>query len=54
MTAIDLLRCRVEAQGQATVARELGISKAAVSQILSGKYQADPSHILTRVLNIYG
>jgi DNA-binding transcriptional regulator YdaS (Cro superfamily) len=54
MNAIDLLRQRVEAQGQGVIARELGISKTAVSQILSGKYQADPGHILARVLNIYG
>jgi hypothetical protein len=35
-------------------ARELGISRTAVSQILSGKYQADPGRIESRILSIYG
>ena len=52
--AIDLLRRQVEARGQAAAARELGLSKATISQVLSGKYQADPGRIESRVINIYG
>jgi len=52
--AIDLLKQRVEAAGQAAAARELGISRTSVSQILSGKYQADPGRIESRILALYG
>lgn len=54
MTAISLLRQQVAAKGQAAVARELGISKTAVSQILNGKYQASTEHVESRVMRLYG
>lgn len=54
MTAINLLRREVTAKGQATVAKELGISKTAVSQILNGKYQASTGHVESRVMRLYG
>lgn len=40
--------------GQARVARDLGYSAGAISQVLSGKYQGDISNILARVEEIYG
>lgn len=54
MTALELLRSRVEEHGQGAAARELGISKAAVSQILNGKYKASTEHIESRVMKLYG
>ncbi len=54
MTAINLLRQRVAAHGQAAVARELAISKTAVSQILNGKYQASTEHVEARIMKLYG
>lgn len=54
MTAMNLLRRQVEAKGQAAVARELGVSKAAISQILNGKYQASTEHIEGRIMKLYG
>jgi len=54
VTAINLLRLRLEKVSQAKVAEELGISRAAVSQILSGKYGASPERIETRILTMYG
>jgi len=54
MAAVDLLKLKVDAKGQAQVARELGISRTSVSQILSGKYRADPGRIESRIMSIYG
>ncbi|UQZ89559.1 hypothetical protein C4J81_10225 [Deltaproteobacteria bacterium Smac51] len=54
MTALDILRKRVDQHGQATVARELQLSKTAVSQFLSGKYQASTARIEERIMNLYG
>ena len=54
MTAISILRQQVEARGQGAVSRELGVSKASVSLILSGKYQASTEHIEARVMKLYG
>ena len=54
MKALDLLRRRVAAIGQGGAARELGFSRAAVSQILSGKYKARAARIEARVLAVYG
>ena len=51
---MKLLRQMVEELGQAEVARRLGKSAAAISQILSGKYQAAPDEILRRVIEIFG
>ncbi len=52
--AMQMLRDKVKEHGQAEVARRLGISAAAVSQILSGKYQAAPDAILGRVIEVFG
>jgi len=51
--ALELLLRRVESVGQAAAARELGLSRAAVSQYLSGKYKADTGRIESRIINIY-
>ena len=52
--AMTLLRDKVEELGQAEVARRLDRSAAAISQILSGKYQASPDEILKRVVEVFG
>ncbi|HXE96789.1 MAG TPA: helix-turn-helix transcriptional regulator [Dongiaceae bacterium] len=52
--AMKLLTQKVGELGQAEVARRLGISAAAVSQIMSGKYQAAPDAILNRVIEVFG
>lgn len=57
MTVTDLLtllKKEVEAKGPAQVAREIGYSAAAVSQVANDKYPGDPTNILTRVEEIYG
>ncbi|MDR1656157.1 MAG: helix-turn-helix domain-containing protein [Deltaproteobacteria bacterium] len=54
MTASELLRKRVEASTQAQVARELGVSKTTVSQLLGGKYGASPAKLEARVMALYG
>ena len=52
--AMQLLIQQVAEHGQAEVARRLGKSGAAISQILSGKYQAAPDEILKRVIEVFG
>jgi transcriptional regulator with XRE-family HTH domain len=52
--ARKLLTEKVNEIGQAEVARRLGISAAAISQVLSGKYQAAPDAILKRVIEVFG
>lgn len=52
--AMSLLKEKVSELGQAEVARRLGKSDSAISQILSGKYQASPDEILKRVVEIFG
>lgn len=52
--AMKLLTEKVNEIGQACSARQLGISAAAISQVLSGKYQAAPDAILNRVIEIFG
>lgn len=52
--AMKLLRDKAEEFGQADVARRLGISAAAISQLLAGKYQASPDNILKRVVEVFG
>lgn len=57
MTATDamkLLTQKVNEVGQAEVARRLGISAAAICQIMSGKYNAAPDTILRRVVEVFG
>ena len=54
MTASELLRRRVESSTQATVARELGVSKATISQLLGGKYGASTNRLDARILTLYG
>lgn len=51
---MELLRKVVSERGQATVARDLGYSPSALSQVLSGKYQGDLTNMLTRVDEVYG
>lgn len=52
--AMKLLIDKVEQYGQAEVGRMIGKSGAAISQILSGKYQAAPDEILKRVIEVFG
>jgi hypothetical protein len=52
--AMMILRQHVAEKGQAQVGRELGISGAAVSQALSGKYRASTARIEARVMTLYG
>lgn len=52
--AMKLLNEKVAELGQAEVARRLEVSAAAISQLLSGKYQAAPDNILKRVIEIFG
>ncbi len=52
--AMNLLRQKVTELGQAEVARRLDVSAAAISQLLSGKYQASPDNILRRVVEVFG
>lgn len=52
--AMKLLNDKVTEIGQAEVARQLGISAAAISQVRSGKYAAAPDEILKRVIEVFG
>ena len=52
--AMKLLTEKVAEIGQAEVARRLGKSPAAISQILNGKYAAAPDEILKRVIEVFG
>lgn len=52
--AMKLLNEKVAELGQAEVARRLEVSAAAISQMMSGKYQAAPDNILKRVIEIFG
>ena len=51
---LALLKRKVAELGQATVARALGYSPSALSQVLSGKYQGDVTNFLMRVDEVYG
>ncbi len=53
MTWIEKLKKEVGGQGLAQAARELGVSKATVSLVISGKYQASTDNIKDRVEKIY-
>lgn len=52
--AMKLLTEKVNEIGQAEVARRIGKSPAAVSQIMSGTYKAAPDEILKRVIEVFG
>lgn len=57
MTAPDLLqlfKSKVAANGTAQVARDIGYSTTAVSQVANDKYSGDPAKILARVEEVYG
>ncbi|MDW7646443.1 MAG: helix-turn-helix transcriptional regulator [Desulfuromonadales bacterium] len=57
MTSSDLhslLRRACTEHGQSVVARRIGRSPSALSQVLSGKYQGDPSNILSLVEEEFG
>lgn len=49
-----LLKNKVAESSQAAVARELGYSSPAVSQVLHGKYKAGLDAFLKRVAEVYG
>lgn len=51
---LDLLQARVKGSSQAAVARELGLSRSAISQVLSGTYPACTTAIARKVLATYG
>ena len=51
---MKLLQDKIAETSQAGVARALGISGSALSQLLSGTYKAAPDAILERVREIYG
>jgi transcriptional regulator with XRE-family HTH domain len=51
---LQLLADMCRKHGQAEVARRIGKSDSAVSQILSGSYQANPDGILQRVEEVFG
>ena len=50
----SLLMAAVAASSKAKVAAELGVSRTAVSLVVSDKYPADTRHIANRVLEVYG
>lgn len=55
MTWISLLQKEVEKTGSiARVAAALDLSRSTVSQVLSGKYNADTRKVAERVLSIFG
>ena len=51
---MEILRKEVKKKGGAAVAKELGISRSAVSLAMSGKYPASTKKIEDRVCRIYG
>jgi DNA-binding transcriptional regulator YdaS (Cro superfamily) len=57
VTNIDLMKLleeKIAVNSQAAVARALGISSSALSQLMGGTYKAAPDAILERVREIYG
>lgn len=52
---LDLLATAVDThpRGRAGVADDLGLSRSAISQVLSGRYPASSQHIARRVLDHY-
>jgi hypothetical protein len=51
---MEILRQQVESKTAAAVARELGISGAALSQVLNDKYPASTDNIERKVMALYG
>lgn len=51
---LELLQARVKGSSQAAVARELGLSRSAISQVLSGTYPACTNAIAKKVLDTFG
>ncbi|MBI5484477.1 MAG: transcriptional regulator [Deltaproteobacteria bacterium] len=51
---MGLLRDECAAHGQTAVAKMLGYSPAAISQVLNDKYKGDTGAILTRVEEVFG
>lgn len=51
---IEILRQRADLVGRAEVARELGVSAATISLLLSGKYPASTEQMEARVMKMYG
>lgn len=51
---IEILRQRAELVGRPEVAKELGVSSASISLLLSGKYPASTEQMEARVMKMYG
>jgi transcriptional regulator with XRE-family HTH domain len=51
---MELLKNKCRELGQAEVARRIGKSDSAISQVLSGKYKGDPAIILQLVEEVFG
>jgi len=51
---IEILRQRAETVGRPEVAREMAVSSATISLLLSGKYPASTEQMQARVMKIYG
>lgn len=51
---LAILVRHVETKGRPTVARELDVSAATLSLVLSGKYPASTEHVEKKVMSIYG
>lgn len=51
---MELLRAKVAEFGQAEVARRIGKSDSAISQILKGDYKGSPDNILQKVAEVFG
>lgn len=52
--AMKLLKEKVSELGQAKVASMLGYSDPAISNLLNGKYGANPDNILNKVVEVFG
>ncbi len=51
---LEVLRQRADVVGMAATAKELGISSATISLLLSGKYPASTENMEKRVMKMYG
>ncbi|WP_051554446.1 hypothetical protein [Desulfobulbus elongatus] len=51
---LEILRQRAEVVGDSEVAREMGVSPAAISLLKAGKYPASTEKMEERVMSIYG
>ncbi len=51
---LEVLKQRAEVVGRPATAKELGISPATLSLLLSGKYPASTEHMEERVMKMYG